>query len=267
MYLEEPIIAKKDLSQDKQYLGYLPKYVRNDAAWARASKGTAFISVVICSLMSSTWWNIFLLRPVLTVGKRKKLLQRHKENKVGAFPPQHLFGQKCLHCQCGIGENIILQQEPTVSLCSKLWSQTLQQTFNNLNVESTINCVSAIMPKFFMSHNLFVKKNMISMVLILDFFKRKFWALVITLRSIACSDVSSSYLNIQDSSTVRIQLWKLRPSCYVWMKIWHDVSLRCFCSSVGLCRTSFARIYLCPIFSWRIRLIFSLLMYHSCLLR
>jgi hypothetical protein len=35
------------------------------------------------------------------------------------------------------------------------------------------------------------QKNVISMVSILDFCKRKYWALVMTLRSIACSDISS----------------------------------------------------------------------------
>jgi hypothetical protein len=52
-----------------------------------------------------------------------------------------------------------VQQEPT-DLCSKLWphpGNALQQSSDNLNVESTINFLP-FRHKFFMNHTLFVKK-------------------------------------------------------------------------------------------------------------
>jgi hypothetical protein len=42
-----------------------------------------------------------------------------------------VFGQKCLHCQCGIGRGIVVQQERT-DLCSKLWPHS-----DNLPITST----------------------------------------------------------------------------------------------------------------------------------
>jgi hypothetical protein len=52
-------------------------------------------------------------------------------------------------------------------------------------------------------------------------------------------------------------------SWQVWTKPWHDVSLRCFCPSVSLCGTNFARIILFRKSSWRVWWIVSLLMFNS----
>jgi hypothetical protein len=58
-----------------------------------------------------------------------------------------------------MGKGIVVQQEST-SPCSKLWPHprnALQQSSDNLNVESTIGCLP-FRHKFFMNHTLFVKK-------------------------------------------------------------------------------------------------------------
>jgi hypothetical protein len=58
-----------------------------------------------------------------------------------------------------MGRGIIVQQEPT-ALYSKLWPHPengLQQSSDNLNVESTIDYLR-FRYKFFMNHTLFVKK-------------------------------------------------------------------------------------------------------------
>jgi hypothetical protein len=57
-----------------------------------------------------------------------------------------------------------------------------------------------------------------------------FWALVMTLRSIKCSHVSSIGRN--DSSAVTLKLKKLGLPWHVWAKPCLKLSLRCFCSSV-----------------------------------
>jgi hypothetical protein len=92
-----------------------------------------------------------------------------------------------------MGRGIVVQYEPS-ALCLKLWphpGNALQLSSSNINVESAIDCLH-FRHKFFKNHTLFVKtKDVISMVLILDFWKRNFWAFVMPLRSIACSDVSS----------------------------------------------------------------------------
>jgi hypothetical protein len=87
------------------------------------------------------------------------------------------------------------------------------------------------------------------------------WALVMTLRSITCSDVSCS--NTHDSSPVRVQSRKLVLSWQVWINCWHDVCLRCFCSPVSLCGTYFGQIFLFRKSSCRIRRITSFLMFNS----
>jgi hypothetical protein len=77
-----------------------------------------------------------------------------------AYLHNTLFGQKCLHYQCGMGRGIVMQQEPT-ALCSKLWphlGNVLQQSSSNLNIESTIDCLP-FRYKFFMNHTLLVKKS------------------------------------------------------------------------------------------------------------
>jgi hypothetical protein len=76
-----------------------------------------------------------------------------------AYLHNTVFGQKSLHYQWGMERGIVVQQEPT-ALCSKLWphpGKALQQSSNNLNVESTIDFLS-FRHKFFMNHTLFVKK-------------------------------------------------------------------------------------------------------------
>jgi hypothetical protein len=58
-----------------------------------------------------------------------------------------------------MGMGILVQQEPT-ALCSKLWPRpgnALQQSVDNVNVESTIDCLP-FRHKFLINHRLFVKK-------------------------------------------------------------------------------------------------------------
>jgi hypothetical protein len=100
---------------------------------------------------------------------------------------------------------IVVQQGQT-ALCSKLWphpGSAPQQCSDNLNVESTIDSLP-FRDKFFMNHSLFVKKCD-QHGLILAFCERNFWALVMTLRSIAWSFVSRSYRNTHDSSPFTVQ--------------------------------------------------------------
>jgi hypothetical protein len=69
------------------------------------------------------------------------------------------FGQIYLHYQCGMGRDMVLQQEST-ALCSKLWphaGNAFQQFSDNLNAERTIDYLP-FRHKFFMNHALFVKK-------------------------------------------------------------------------------------------------------------
>jgi hypothetical protein len=75
--------------------------------------------------------------------------------------------------------------------------------------------------------------------------------------------VSGAYPNIYDSSPVTMQSRKLGLSWQVWVKSWHDMGLRCFCSSVRLCGTNSAQIFLFRKSSWRIWRIVSLLMFNS----
>jgi hypothetical protein len=51
---------------------------------------------------------------------------------------------------------------------------------------------------------------------------------------------SLSFRLRKDKNTIK----KLGLSWQFWMKLWHGVSLRCFCSSVSLCGTNFAQIFL-----------------------
>jgi hypothetical protein len=72
-----------------------------------------------------------------------------------------------------MGRDIVVQQEPTAHR-SKLWPHAgngLQQSSDNLSVESTIDCLS-FRHELFVNNALFVKKNVIGVVLILDFCKR-----------------------------------------------------------------------------------------------
>jgi hypothetical protein len=76
-----------------------------------------------------------------------------------AYLHNTVFGQKCLHYKCGMRRGIVVQQEPT-ALCSKLWphpGNALQKASDNLNVESTIDCLP-FRHTFFINHTLFVKK-------------------------------------------------------------------------------------------------------------
>jgi hypothetical protein len=90
-----------------------------------------------------------------------------------------------------MGRGIVVQQEPT-ALCSKLWphpGKALQQSPDKFNVESTIDCLP-FRHKFFMNHTLIVKQ---CDHYCFDFALSRmkfFGALVMTLKSIACSGVS-----------------------------------------------------------------------------
>jgi hypothetical protein len=100
------------------------------------------------------------LRAVFTIGKSKET-RWCQIRRIGwvAHLPNTVFGQKYLHYQYGMGRGSVVEQEPT-ALCSKLCPlprSALQQSSNNLNVESTIDSLP-FRHKFFMNHSLFVKK-------------------------------------------------------------------------------------------------------------
>jgi hypothetical protein len=103
------------------------------------------------------------------------------------------------------------------------------------------------------------------MVLILDIYKRDFLGLGddFEVHPMLWRFVSGSCWNTHDASPVTMQSRKLKLSWQVWMKSWHDVSLRCFWPSVRLCGTDFAQIFLFRKSSWRIWRIVSLLMFNS----
>jgi hypothetical protein len=136
--------------------------------------------------------------------------------------------------------------------------------FNNLPITSTTLltlCPSGTNSLWFTTY---LSKNVIKMILNLDFPKRKFLALVMTLRFISCSDVSS--LGHIEIPMTHIQLqsklgnwddldktgWSLGVMC-----------LRCFCSSVSLCGTNFAHVFVFRKSSWRSWGIISLLTFDS----
>jgi hypothetical protein len=110
-----------------------------------------------------------------------------------------------------------------------------------------------------------MSKNVISMVLILDFCKRNFLGLGddFEVHCMLWHFISGSYWNTHDSSPVTMQSKKLGLSWQVRMKSWNDVSLHCFCSSVRLCGMNFAQILLLCKSSWRIWWVISLLMFNS----
>jgi hypothetical protein len=102
-----------------------------------------------------------ILKPLSFEGsfhcRKKKKIRWCKIRRIGwvAYLHNTMFGQKCLHYQCGMGRGIVMQQEPT-ALFSKLWphpGNVPQQSSDNLNV----NCLP-FRNKFFMNHTLFVKK-------------------------------------------------------------------------------------------------------------
>lgn len=65
-----------------------------------------------------------------------------------------ISGKICIHYQCGMGRDIVV----TV-LCLKLWPHqeyALQQTFDNLDVESAIDSMP-FMHRLFMNHAMYVK--------------------------------------------------------------------------------------------------------------
>jgi hypothetical protein len=105
-----------------------------------------------------------------------------------AYLHSTVFGQKFLHYQCGTGRGIVVQQQPT-DLCSKLFPHPVnapQQSSDNFNIESTIDCL-LFRHKFFMNHTL-IAKRCDQHGLDLGILQMKhFWPL----RSIAFSDVSS----------------------------------------------------------------------------
>jgi hypothetical protein len=88
-----------------------------------------------------------ILKPLSFEGsfhhRREKKICWWEIRRIGgvAYVHNSLFGQKCLHYQCGMGRGI-MQQEPA-ALCSKLWphpGNVIQQSSDN-NVESSIDCL------------------------------------------------------------------------------------------------------------------------------
>jgi hypothetical protein len=116
-----------------------------------------------------------------------------------------------------------------------------------------------------MTHTLLVKKNVTSMVLILDFYKPNFSGLGddFEVQNMLWRFVSGSYWNTHDPPPVTMQSRKHGLSWQVWIKFCHDVSLLCFCSSVRLCGTNFVQIFLFRKYLWKIWRIVSLLMFNS----
>jgi hypothetical protein len=117
--------------------------------------------------------------------EKKNPLMRDQENRMGGLSPEHSVWPDISSVPLRMGGGVVMQREPT-ALCSKLWPRlgnVLQQSSDNLNVENTTDCLP-FRHKFYMNHTLFVK-NVTRMILILDFCKRKFWALVMTFGSTA----------------------------------------------------------------------------------
>jgi hypothetical protein len=126
---------------------------------AKASKGTAFSWAVTFCL------NVFAILKHLSfegsfhLKKEKKKSAGSRSGEQGGWlsPQYHVWIEMSpLLVQNG---DIIVQLALT-ALCSKLWPQpgnVLQQSSDNLNAESTTDCLS-FRHKFFMDHTLIFKK-------------------------------------------------------------------------------------------------------------
>lgn len=112
-----------------------------------------------------------------------------------------------IHYQCKIGRGIVVQQGQTTH-CWKLWphaGNALQQSFHNFNLENIIDSLP-FMQTFFMNH-LVCQKNVISMILFLDFCERHFLGLGddFEVHCIPWSFISESYWNTHDSVAVAME--------------------------------------------------------------
>jgi hypothetical protein len=142
---------------------------------AKTSKWTAFSWAVAFFL------NVFnILKPLSFEGsfhlKKRKKSAGAKSGELGGWlsPQHHVWIEKSsLLVQ---NWDIIVQQEPT-ALCSKLWphpENALQQSSDNLNVHSTIDCPSGTNSLWATP---WLSKNVINTVLMVDFSKQNFLGL------------------------------------------------------------------------------------------
>jgi hypothetical protein len=181
-----------------------------------------------------------------------------------AYLHNTVFGQKYLHYHCGIARGIVVQQEPT-ALCSKLWPHprnALQQSSDNLNIGRTFDSLP-FRHKFFMNHPVCQKMSS-AWFWSWTSANETFWALVMTLRSVACSDVSS--LGHIEYPWLIPSYSAMKKTVIVLTSL-DEVSARCESPLLLLIRETawdeLAQILLFRKSSWRIWRIVSLLMFSS----
>jgi hypothetical protein len=198
------------------------------------------------------------LRAVLTVGKRKNPLVWDQENRVGGSSPQHCVWPEISSLPVQNGKGHCRAERTNCPLLEIVASPgKFTSTIFRLPHRGKHYWLSAFQAQILYESHPVCHKNLLSMVLILDVFKRNI--LVMTLMFIACSLGNIEIPMIHPSCKA---IKKLGLSWQVWLKSWHYVSLRCFCSSVRLCGTNFAQIFLFRKSSWRIWPIVSLLMFN-----
>lgn len=192
--------------------------------------------------MSSTSRNPFLMRAVLTLGKRKNCWCVIRRIGWLACLYSTMFGQKCFIATSAEWKWALSCNKNKLS-SARNCSFTGDMRFNDLQITSTQKALLTIC----LSDTNSVRitpclSKIITMVLILVFCKRNILGFDddFEVHCMFWHFISGSYWNTHNSSPVRVQSRKLGLSWQVWMQSWHDASLRCFHSSLSLCETNFA---------------------------
>jgi hypothetical protein len=142
--------------------------------------------------MSSTSWNLFPLRAVFSIGKTKNILVRNQENRVGGLPPQHRVWPEMSslpvqnvkgHCHTTRTNRLLLEIVASPRKCTSAFFRKPRRKMHYR--------LSALQAQIICESHLVCQKMWSAWCWAWTFANETFWALVMTLRSIACSEVSS----------------------------------------------------------------------------